>query len=251
MPFTLAHPSYLFWLKNKWKKTSISAIVISSIVPDFDILFRLTDTRIHIFNYNFQQVFLIILPISIALWWYYEWSIKKIYVSVFPFMSSDSYALKDIFSAILVMILSIYVHLFLDLISHWNAANFQTLIGVNSGNIILSYIAYYFSLYVVSVLFSLLGFYFILSFIKQKYDISYNKIRKFKPDKTQILFAVCYLFMSLFFFSIKFFLAIKEKIYIVDIAIINFTGALIFSFFASPWLYLIVLKIKSYANGGK
>jgi len=242
MPFTFAHPGYLLWFKRKWENISISAIVISSMVPDFDILFRLSDTRIHIFKYDIKSIFLYILPISFVLWLIYEYILKKIYISVFPFFSTRNSTLKEIPFVVLLMLVSILAHLGLDFISHWDAYTLFLITGLNSGNIILSSVMYFFSLYVIGVLFSGLGFYLILNYIKSEHDFNFNDIKQISLNKQQLSFIVCYLLTAIVFFIIKFSLAIKEKTFIVDIVIINFTSALVFSFFAAPIFYILYPK---------
>ncbi len=242
MPFTFAHPGYLLWVKHKWENISISAIVISSMVPDFDILFRITDTRIHIFRYDIKTIFLYILPISFFLWIFYEYILKKIYISIFPIFRTSNSTIKELPFVILLMMVSILAHIFLDLISHWNAQTLFMIVGWNSGNIIMSSIMYFFSLYGVGVLFSGLGFYLILKYLKSEYDFNYDDIKQISLNQQQLAFIVCYVLTVLFFFIVKFSFAIKESIFIVDIVIINFTSALVFSFFVAPIFYILYPK---------
>ena len=238
MPFTLAHPMFLLWSKQKIPNLSITAIIISSITPDFDILLRLTDTRIHIFQYNLKEILLLILPISFGIWLFYELCLKKTIVPIFPFLTTEDFKIKDFGIVLLTMLFSILVHLFLDLISHWDAFNLSMIIGWNTGDPMLTLFFYFYALYGNAVLFSAIGVYLFYKHINIK------TILKFRPNMTQVIYIIILSLMTILFFGINIFFAIKEQKYFIDILIINFTGALIFAFFVTPIIYIILQKIK-------
>jgi hypothetical protein len=250
MPHTFVHPGFLLWLTNKNKHVYFSAIVISSIVPDFDILFRLTDTRIHIFNSSFKDVFGIILPLSFCFWLFYYFFLNKIYSNLFTFINLEpELKIKDLIYVIFTMIFGIYVHLFLDLISHWNAFNLQMLIGANTGNLILSYFFYFYALYGNAILISFLGFYLTLRYFNITFSEFILLNKKINPN--QIQFFKIFILSSIIFFIFKFSFAIKEKIFFIDIVIINLTSSIIFSLFFAPIAYKLLTKEKNIYESSK
>lgn len=238
MPYTLAHPMFLLWSKRKFPKVSITAIIIASITPDFDILLRLTDTRIHIFQYNLKDILLLILPISFGIWLYYELCLKKIIVPIFPFLTTEDFKVKDFGLVLLTMLISILVHLFLDLISHWDAFNLSMIIGWNTGDPILTLFFYGYALYGNTILFSALGL-----FLMTKY-INFRTLLKFRPNKSQTIYFILLFIFTSIFFLFKIFMAVKEHQFFIDIIIINFTGALVFAFLTTPILFFILQKSK-------
>lgn len=238
MPYTLVHPFFLFPLKSKIKKLPLSAIFIASIAPDFDILFRITDTRIHIFQFTIKEILLLILPLSFVIWLAYEYVLKSIIISVFPFLSNAKEDSKNIIVVLLSMLVSIMLHLFLDVISHWDAFSLSMLVGWNSGNKILAAFFYLYALYGNAILFSAVGFYFLYRYYFGKINWNY------KLNMIQKKYLILYSIITLMFFIIKYSFAFSERNFFIDIIIINFTSALIFSFFATPAFYFILQKIK-------
>lgn len=243
MPYTFCHPAYLLSLKHRHITISYYAIIIGSIVPDFDILFRLTDTRIHIFSFNVKDVLLYILPLSITLWCYMEWVIHPILKNL-GFINSERMTIdaKTVLVNILVLLVAILLHLFLDFISHWDAFLIQSIIYANTGNYILSYFFYYYALYGNVIIISFIGLILLLKHIKSNADVR-NSILQFLYNHHTKAITLLTFSIALFLFIPKYYIAKKEHSFFIDIIIINATGVFILACFISPVIYFWGLKI--------
>ena len=81
MPYTFAHLGYIIPLKKKFQSYfSVLGLVFGSIVPDYDILFRFTENRFHLFQYDLHSVFVIILPLALVSTLYFDIFCKKIFI---------------------------------------------------------------------------------------------------------------------------------------------------------------------------
>ena len=121
MPYTLVHPGFILpfvkWIRNY---ISIPALIIGSFVPDLDIIYRFTETREHIFTYTRYNVFSELVPIGIVLTYYLIWILMPLSATGTISFSAKK-IIKDIIRlpfVIICLLLAIYVHLFLDHISH-------------------------------------------------------------------------------------------------------------------------------------
>lgn len=119
MPYTLAHPGFVLPLQRKWPRIfDASALAMGSIVPDFDIIFRFTETRFHIFDYSTDDIFVLIIPFSILASIYlhlFFWPViqnEKISISL------SSFRKIPILSIVISAFIGVLAHLFLDGIFH-------------------------------------------------------------------------------------------------------------------------------------
>jgi hypothetical protein len=183
MPFTLVHPAFLLPFEQKFGRYMHPlALIAGSFAPDFDIVFRFTETRFHIFDFGFKCVFLQILPLAILTVFIYSYflrdfiiqkcpkAIAQIGEDIEPFFIKSN--VKSYLFVVLNCIVAIYLHLFLDLISHFDAwgikAFFKSYI---SDNEIFIEIIYWSSIYLPMLLITLLGVLLYIKYGKKYYNI--------------------------------------------------------------------------------
>lgn len=126
MPYTLAHPGFILPLKRWFPKLfSVSGCIAGSIAPDFDIIFRFTETRFHIFTYNLAEIVFLILPISLFLALYLKYFVRPMVVA--PSEKLIVPGRRDIpfFSILFSALASILLHLWLDSILHIEVYTFR------------------------------------------------------------------------------------------------------------------------------
>ncbi len=236
MPFTLAHPGFILILYKKWAKHfNLIGLFVGSIVPDFDILFRITHSRFHIFTYGKTDIFLFILPISIAITLYFDLffkSIKKQQIQL-----DLSAIIKIIYSCLLAII----VHLFLDNYVHFNAAqiirNFD-----HKTNFSYTFYnrLYYFIIYGPSIISSLIGFLLI------NYTINFNTLCKpflliTRRNRNSMLLISSIAFSL--FLTWKMYVTGLENGFYFDGIVTVITASLIFTILIVPINYYILLKL--------
>lgn len=162
MPFTLAHPGFVFPLK-KWAPHLISmeALVIGSFVPDFDIIFRFTENRFHLFTFTPLNILFIIFPFSILTWFAYLLFIKKTITYIFnlPYTKTNFKDIATLKSVAFSFFIAIIVHLVLDFFAHPNAYIWAKTFSEYFNHTISFDTFFIFFLYFPLVFFSLLGFY--------------------------------------------------------------------------------------------
>lgn len=126
MPYTLAHPGFILPLK-KWfpKYVSGAACIAGSIVPDFDIIFRFSETRFHIFTYNATEIIFLILPLSLLLAMYLKYFVRPI--ALFPNKKLQLPKIREIpfLSMLFSAFAAILLHLWLDKILHIEVYTFR------------------------------------------------------------------------------------------------------------------------------
>jgi hypothetical protein len=124
MPYTLAHPGFVLPLQRKWPRLfNASALVMGSITPDFDIIFRFTETRFHLFDYSFKEIFFFIVPMSMVFSLYLHHIVAPIILE--KKLSFDWSRIKKtpILAMIFSSIIGVLFHLLLDDLFHPNLIN--------------------------------------------------------------------------------------------------------------------------------
>lgn len=158
MPLTIAHPGFVLFFKQRFKKFfSLSGLVIGSLTPDLDILFRFTETDKHIFDFTWRCIFFELMPIAILLgssYLLFKKNKKKSIQSIILFISSS--------------FIAIVIHLFLDAISHINAWLFAygTCLLLNTQQPFT--VLFYFFWYSPQLLFTLAGFWLTYLYLKKE-----------------------------------------------------------------------------------
>lgn len=127
MPLTIAHPAVVIPLKKVG--LPLSALIIGSVVPDFEFFLRITPTRI--IAHTFPGVFLFCLPVGLMLYFLFHLIIKKPVLSLLPSAhqsrilhnskSLKTFPLCHFLKIISALLLGIFSHLLLDSITHENS----------------------------------------------------------------------------------------------------------------------------------
>lgn len=121
MPYTFLHPAFVLPLQKRFPRfLDTPALIMGSIAPDLDIIFRFSETRYHLFSYSPLNILGLILPIAVALSIY----MKMVMIPIFTSgrmqwnISSIAQTFKRIPSIILSALFAILIHLLLDEITH-------------------------------------------------------------------------------------------------------------------------------------
>jgi hypothetical protein len=255
MPFTFAHPGFTLPFK-KWKPAwlSTTGLVFGSIAPDMDILLRLTNPRFHIFQYDLKCVFLNIFPIALLFSIYFHLVMRNILIDHLPRALYDrcepyknfqylQFLKANILRVIISIFLAIYLHLFLDMISHWNAAAFRVYGGMMYQSLIVSLVYYYISIYVPALIFTIVGFYLLLHYNKLALkDISGSTWAALR-DPEKIAFYILFILLAVLIAFVKTFFTGIEKSFPADSLIINLTNGCMISGILTPTLFFLRNKL--------
>ncbi len=251
MPYTLAHPGFSLYLFRKLKsRVGTTGLVVGSIFPDTDILFRISNSRFHIYKYGFLDVFLIILPLSILTGLFFHQYIKPVLLKKVDMLSLNlseeilnfkyiPWFKKNFHKEILGVVLAVYLHIFLDIISHWDAYY---------GGYILNYfiyphpkslkIGYIITLYFPIVLFSLIGFWLLHKFFL---NIKINIIQLLGVLTTTVKNHFGYWLIFGLYGVLLSYLKIQksgfEPDFKIDYLFISLTSGFILAFFTFPLIY--------------
>lgn len=251
MPYTLVHPGFSAWIKNKWLPwLSWNGIIFGSLVPDFDILFRLTDSRFHLINGGIIPVLLLLIPLTIILSLIFHAFIKNYLIDTFPekfqilllpFKSFNyiNFLKQNYLKEILSVFLAIELHYLLDFISHWNAwycmMAFHVLVYPS---LLLKPFTYYLCWYFPQIAATALGFYFLYKYYF-KNNISWLEVKQVIGNLKQQtkLYLLIFILNWLLFTILKLLLlGYESRSFAWHYIIIYATGGLIFSFFVTPLL---------------
>lgn len=120
MPFTVAHIGFSKPIKRLLKKhVDVEALCVASVVPDLDIV--LTGSRFHMFSFSWTCILFVLIPLSVLLYYLWRYFIKK---PIFHYFNiEEEVHLPSNNSKFLILwslIVGIFVHLGLDLITHYN-----------------------------------------------------------------------------------------------------------------------------------
>ncbi len=218
MPFTLAHPGFALFFKRK-NTSFLDAIglTIGSIVPDLDILFRFTNSRFHLFTYSAQEVFFLILPISIAFSIYFLW--LKLTIDGQEF----SLHLSRLLAISISCLVGILIHLLIDKYTHLNAAEIVTNFDHRSDYGYRFYNRLYLLLqYGPSIIVSFVGFLF-LGFYFKKRKLARGDYLPMDIDRKKLFLFTIVLFCISFF--IKLLISGMETYFYFDSVVIGLTAA--------------------------
>lgn len=262
MPYTLAHPGFsLFMLRSFKERVGTTGLVMGSIIPDTDILFRFSNSRFHIYQYKFYDVAFFIVPLALAAGFYFHWLLKpvlkdKLYLKPLNIseetlnFSVNDWFRKNYFKELLGVIVAVYLHLFIDKISHtdaWHTAYFFHFFLYPDPYLFNFY--YLIGQYFLLIFFSFLGFYLLYDFFDKK-GVS---IRQWLEVLTGTIvnywkFWSSFLLFSLLVFSAKFLKSGFEDKFLFDYAAIHFTSGILTAFFIFPVLFGVFTK-QSLNNG--
>lgn len=237
MPFTLAHPGFIYHLK-KWKPNlfSMEGLIVGSFVPDFDLIFRFSNNRFHLFTFSPLNILFIIFPLAFLTWLFYKFFLQKPIYYIFDGTLTNNNFLtqKNLKVVCFSLFLSIFIHLFLDLFAHPDAYFCAMAICSFLDNQNFYKPLFYVFLYFPLVFFSLLGFYLLFIQIKKTNYLTKEIIFNwFRRDKMP--FWIGFFISALSVFLIKLKINGLESGFSVDSIILHglsgfFYGGIISSF---------------------
>ena len=253
MPYTFAHIGYILPIKKKWKQYfSITGLVFGSLAPDYDILFRLTKVRFHIFQYDLKTICFFIFPIATISALFFHLFCRKIIIKNLPspffekyqkYLSFDfiDYLKKHflVFSA--SILLAIFLHLFLDFLCHiLDAYSIQILVSEKVSNIFIIKLSGILAIYFLPVLFTLVGFFLLyILILKKRLNLSDFKlcteINKFWTLIAIFTLALCVLKLTYTEF---------QDSYYIDYIIISITSSFIISVYLVCLVYYLLLALQ-------
>lgn len=250
MPFTFAHIGYVLPIKKRWtEKFSFSGLLFGSLAPDYDILFRFTNNRIHIFDFDFACVFLMVLPLAFFSLVGFHLICQRIILQMIPKNLSEhwksfltiniaSYVKENFIKIILSLIFAIYLHLILDFICHvLDAHTVYLMIFTLTDSAFISQIFYYLAIYFIPILLSMYGFYLLYKYAAPDYKI----ISNYSLTKRQFQFWLLVSITMCLFTIAKYLLTQREEDFTIDFIIITITSAFIFSIFFCCLIYQFIL----------
>lgn len=253
MPFTFSHIGFILPIKKKWKsKFSITGLVFGSLAPDYDILFRLTNVRFHIFQYDIKTILFLIFPLALASAFAFHLFCRNIIIDNLPAVyrlqyrqhtsfNFTSFLKKHFLRVSLSIIFAILLHLFLDFMCHFlNAYQVKMFMLQFSDSDIIANVAYVFGIYGLPILFSLIGFYLI-------YKYEYHKhfsIKNLAINKKQFLFWFTMVVFTILFSILKFLITEVDHEFFIDFIIISLTSSFLVAIYANCLFYYIFQKTK-------
>jgi len=123
MPYTFLHPAFVLPLQKRFPRLlDASALIMGSIAPDLDIIFRFSETRYHLFSYSALNILGLILPIAVILSIY----MRLVMIPVFTTgrlqwtVASFAQTFKRVPAIVLSALIAILMHLLLDQITHFD-----------------------------------------------------------------------------------------------------------------------------------
>ncbi len=261
MPYTLVHPGFSAWIKNKWLPgLSWNGLIFGSLVPDFDILFRFTEARFHLISVGFFNICFLLLPATLIISIIFHSLVRNTLIDFLPEILKKKvisfttfnylHFLKQHYGVEVVSILiAILLHYFLDLISHWNAWYFMMGFHVLIYPIpFLKPYFFYFGWYFPQIIATAFGVYFVyIYYFNPHFSIvQLKQITSNCPLKIK-LFLLLFLLNAIAFAAVKLILfGFGSDGLAWHYVIIQGTGGLIYSFFITPLIIGGAIKIKSY-----
>ncbi|MEZ5025043.1 MAG: DUF4184 family protein [Chitinophagales bacterium] len=254
MPFTYSHIGFVLPIHKKWKaKLSISGLIFGSIAPDYDILFRLTNVRQHIFQYDLFSIFFVIFPLATVSAICFHIFCRVILIEQLPEAYTKRYAryknvdffvyLKTHYLAFSAScILAIFVHLFLDFFCHiLDAYNVRLFISTFTNNSVLLNLSYLLAIYLLPILFSLYGFYLLY-----KYEgIRPQFFKSLRLSANAVKFWTFWLIVTLIIAALKYQLSEMDVAFYFDFCIITLTSAALIALYVVCMLKYILQKWKT------
>lgn len=245
MPYTLVHPGFVLPLK-KWKKDWFSneALIIGSFVPDFDIIFRFTENRFHIYTFTVINIFTVIFPISILSYLFYISVLKKTVDYIFfeykkPVRIIPHLILNS--KVLLSLLVSISFHIILDAISHPNVYDTNVWINEHLDIPISPSSTYTIILYGPLIFSSIIGALLLIHlFLKENKHPAMIILKWFAGNK--IYYWMLFLLISILFFIFKVNVNGIERGFSIDsILLFSLTG-IFYGFILATFLFPFIFK---------
>lgn len=246
MPFTLAHIGYILPVKKKWKTSfSTTGLVFGSLAPDYDILFRITNVRFHLFQYDLIEILLYILPLSMLSAFFFHLFCRNILIEHLPEPFEKRYSQHNavntfhLFRTSILRIggsalFAIFLHLLLDFLCHMlDAHSLKMAVFSLFQNEFMASSAYFLGIYGLPVLFSLAGFYLIFRYEFPK-PVS---VHSFKLTKNKLQFWSLFLISTLLIAAIKIKITETDLEFYADYIIISLTTSLMLAIYFTCLIY--------------
>lgn len=248
MPYTLLHPGFTTPLYRKWPRFfSFIGLIVGSIVPDLDIIYRFSETRYHIFSYSMTNITTVLLPISIIMYLY----LKFLW---FPISRSGSFNLSptllkktfiQIPKIIFSILIGISIHLFLDNFAHFNdtstlATQIKNNLGYEQNEVqLLEVILIYLPQLAISGIGFLFTFYYLCIYRKKIYSQLNFLFINWKTS------SIAFIIISISFTSMKIIKAGIENYLVIDSLIIGMTCGLVSAIILTPIFVYLFKKISA------
>jgi hypothetical protein len=248
MPYTFSHIGYVLPLKKRWSELfSTTGLVFGSIAPDYDILFRWTQNRFHIFQYDLWTILFLITPLAWLSAISFHLLCRDEFILHLPepfasrycrYVSADTARVfrKNAARITCSIVFAIMLHLLLDYLCHYyDAFTVEMYVLVTTQSELAAQVAFYIALYFLPVVFSIAGFYFMYCYFRNEH-IDFKKFRL--PSEKHVfwqLVAVCTLLIGL----IKFYFIKHEPHFIFDLIAITFTSSFILSAYIVSAMYVL------------
>ena len=240
-------------IQQKWKdQFSISGLIFGSLAPDYDILFRLTKVRFHIFQYDLKTILFLIFPLTLISAFAFHLFCRNIIIDNLPVVYKTQYKkyvsfnftdyFKKHFMQISISIFfAIILHLILDFLCHFlDATHVKILALVITKNDVIGNIAYIFAIYGLPILFSTLGVYLIFKYEYQK-QFSFSNLAL---TKKQLAFWITMFVFTILFSIAKFMITEVDKDFFIDFIIISLTSSFLVAIYATCIFYFFIQKYK-------
>ncbi len=253
MPFTFSHIGFVLPIQKKWKdKVSITGLIFGSLAPDYDILFRLTNVRFHIFLYNFKTIFLLIFPLALISAFCFHFFCRNIIIENLPSKLELKYQNYKTFNFLqhfkqhyfivsASIFLAILFHLVLDFLCHClNAYSVKMLILQLTQNDSIANISYGFSIYGLPIIFSIVGFYLIYRYENFKRIL----LKDLMLTTQKFKFWITMFILIIIFSCIKLYISEVDNEFFIDYIIISLTSSFLVAVYATCILYYFIQKFK-------
>ncbi len=253
MPFTFAHTGYILPVKKKWTPYfSTSGLVFGSLAPDYDILFRFSENRFHLFQYDLFSILFYIYPLALVSIVFFHLCCQSILSENLPFFvrrKISSFLSLDIFDELkkhfikisFSIFFAIFLHLLLDMLCHFlDAWSVKMLVLTLTRSIKTANIFYELAIYALPILFSLYGFYLLWKYLTDEN----TTITDFSMTKKQLMFWVWVILVAVGISILKFYIfQLQEDGFLADQLIISLTSSFILSFYLICICFLFSKKI--------
>ncbi len=255
MPFTFAHTGYIIPVKKKWPSYfSTSGLVFGSLAPDYDILFRFSENRFHLFQYDLYSIVFNIYPLALISILFFHLCCQVILAENLPVFVRNkmpSFLSLNIFSELrkhfikisFSIFFAIFLHLLLDMLCHFlDAWSVKMLVLTITRSIHTANIFYRLAIYTLPVLFSLYGFFLIWKYLSDENRVSVN----FKLTKKQLTFWLLVLLLAVGISILKFYIfQLQDDGFLADQLIISITSSLMLSFYLICFTFLVLRRLKT------
>jgi hypothetical protein len=236
MAYTFTHPGFIIYLKRRWPKLfNTAGLVMGSIVPDLDIIFRLSNTRHHIFNYSFENIILQIIPLGILMSVFTHIAIIPALKKRSPELSIKKLFKIPIFQICVSCVIAIIIHLQIDKWTHLNANDIVHQIDLKT-HLSIEYlrIIFYTLMYGPAVASSLLGGLLLYKYVGRR-NISAICLKKFySNNKPAIIASVCVFIITTL---AKYIITGIEDGFLLDSIVILLTSSALVTLFIYPILF--------------